>query len=770
MSAKPHHLAWTIALPWAPAEPQTNKIAAQIATTDDIGVPLGGIGSGTVSRGLHGGFTRWNIKAGQTHHFEQPENCFSFWQEGLPPRALRKSAEDNAGEIWPCDPTGVNSALYPKAWHSYDSGPVMLVLEQLSPVVPELAADCDLPVGVFRAHLTNTSETPRHAAVMFSFNNLVGWFQGFNGAGHPGGVSGQHNETVDDDTLNGILMSRDTSGPLREGGGQMMIAARRANDIEISLCAAFDMRREGHALWQQFAEDGRISAIGDQWVSGGGFSEFPAPRHSAAISACTKLAPGEERVIDFCLVFDLPLISSGQGRDWHRHYCKSWGKNGESAQAIGAHALKNADDWSATIDRFHDAAGERLSLPDDAAGLAINELYFLSDGQTVWTAPQGKEPARFGLIECPDYPLYDTMDLWVYAAAAVADLFPDIAASVTREYGYWIDISDTDKRLHLRSSNRFARHLEGMVPHDLGAPNADPFKSSNDYVYQESNRWKDLNAMFVICAWRDIRKAPELASGLQPAVSQTMQALAAFDRDGDGMIENDGIPDQTFDNVPMKGISAYCGGLWLAALRAAAQISDQAADGEMAARWRGLSKTAEPVFQQALWTGAYYRVDTDGKFGDAVFAEQLYGPMTARLLGLGDVIEPEFAVRALKTVFERNFLDAGQGRGLVAVTSPHHNSALYAPKGEEGLQWDEILIGFNYSFATALRVYGLEEECRQLLGALAKELGPTRGLHFKTPAAIVPGKPLFRAQMNMRPLGIWALAEAADYLNGNSQP
>ena len=102
----------------------------------------------------------------------------------------------------------------------------------------------------------------------------------------------------------------------------------------------------------------------------------------------------------------------------------------------------------------------------------------------------------------------------------------------------------------------------------------------------------------------------------------------------------------------------------------------------------------------------------------------------------------------------------------MAITSAAHSSELYAPKGEEGLQWDEMLVGFNYSFAAQLRVFGMEEECRTLMVALARELGPQRGLHFRTPAALHPTKPLFRAQMNLRPLGIWALALAADYRNG----
>ena len=50
-----------------------------------------------------------------------------------------------------------------------------------------------------------------------------------------------------------------------------------------------------------------------------------------------------------------------------------------------------------------------------------------------------------------------------------------------------------------------------------------------------------------------------------PACRQALTALQEYDRDGDGLIENDGFPDQTYDIWTMKGPSAYSGGLWLAA-------------------------------------------------------------------------------------------------------------------------------------------------------------------------------------------------------------
>ncbi len=768
MPARANPYAWKVALPWQPSEPQSRKIDRQLDSHHDLGVPVGGIGSGAISRGPMGGFNRWTIKAGQVDYFSQDVNGFAVWQRpaggSASARALRPGG---AIPGWRFDPEGEYAALFPKAWHSYQEGDLSLIIEQLSPVVPDLETDADLPVGLFRAHLRNAADTPLEAAVMFSFANLVGWFAGFRGVGHPGGVAGQRNEAADSDLCAGILMTRETAGPFDEGDGQILLGVMKDDGIEITRCPAFDADREGEALWQGFAADGRVSAPGDGWCSGGGFSEFPAAQPSGAIAARATLKPSETRVIDFCLVFDLPVIRFGQGRRWRRHYTARWGGGGNSAQAIADHALQHAQTWSDEIDRFHDAALSRLDLPDAAAHLPFNELYLLTDGLTVWTAPERDHPAHFGLIECPDYPLYNTLDLWVYAAAAVSELFPSLAQAVVTDYAIEVPKDDPEIRFHLKSTARMPRQRAGMLPHDLGAPNADPFIRANDYVYQDSSLWKDLNAMFAVTAWRAARtENAGYAASLLPAVSRAMDALSRFDRDGDGLIENDGFPDQTFDNVPMRGISAYCGGLWLSALRATAALAEKARDPVAAKRWRAMSATAEPAFEDALWAGTHFRVDSDGTFRDAVFAEQMYGPATARMLGLGDTVDPDKARTALATIYRRNFIEAGAGRGLVAITSAAHSSELYAPKGEEGLQWDEILVGFNYSFAAQLRVFGMEEECRTLMAALARELGPQRGLHFRTPAALHPTKPLFRAQMNLRPLGIWALALAADYRNG----
>ena len=49
-----------------------------------------------------------------------------------------------------------------------------------------------------------------------------------------------------------------------------------------------------------------------------------------------------------------------------------------------------------------------------------------------------------------------------------------------------------------------------------------------------------------------------------PKIEMVMEkALKTQDADGDGMIENSGQADQTYDAWRVKGVSSYCGGLWL---------------------------------------------------------------------------------------------------------------------------------------------------------------------------------------------------------------
>ena len=137
------------------------------------------------------------------------------------------------------------------------------------------------------------------------------------------------------------------------------------------------------------------------------------------------------------------------------------------------------------------------------------------------------------------------------------------------------------------------RKAKGAVPHDLGVPNEDPFKQINQFSWQDTNGWKDLNPKFVLLVYRDfvLSGASDTAflKYTWPAVQESIAYLKQFDTNGDGIPENQGYPDQTYDEWVVRGESAYCGGLWLASLRAAEEIAKKLGDTKAASDYQHYS-------------------------------------------------------------------------------------------------------------------------------------------------------------------------------------
>ena len=117
-----------------------------------------------------------------------------------------------------------------------------------------------------------------------------------------------------------------------------------------------------------------------------------------------------------------------------------------------------------------------------------------------------------------------------------------------------------------------------------------------------------------------------------------MEHLKQYDTNGDGLIENGGFPDQTYDDWIATGESAYTGSLYLAALKATARMADKLGEAETAKEYDALEQRAADAYVKNLWTGTYFRYAVQGQDTEAVMAEQLAGQWYAGLTGLGDLV------------------------------------------------------------------------------------------------------------------------------------
>jgi non-lysosomal glucosylceramidase len=277
--------------------------------------------------------------------------------------------------------------------------------------------------------------------------------------------------------------------------------------------------------------------------------------------------------------------------------------------------------------------------------------------------------------------------------------------------------------------------------------------------------WKDLGCDFVLQVYRDYlftgSNDIEFLADCWNAIVQTLDYVKDFDKDGDGIPENSGAPDQTFDDWRLLGVSAYCGGLWLAALEAAIAISDilikyptdkhdskEFADQKSV--YESWLKQSRSIYEEKLWNGQYYRLDSESG-SDVVMADQLCGQFYARLLSLPDIVSGDRAFSALQTVYDTCFLKFHNGKfgaanGLRLDGSPEN------PQGTHPL---EVWTGINFGLAAFMVQMKMKDEAFSLTQAVVQQIYDN-GLQFRTPEAITASG-TFRASTYLRAMAIWAI-------------
>ncbi len=719
------------------------------------GVPIGGLGSGSIGRTPRGDFARWHLEVG-THRFETIPACqFSvfFAAGGRSGAHVLSTIRPETPRAWPFDlPAGAGTyhALFPNAWFEYawDELPVRLVQRQLSPVIPGNDRESTYPVGLFEWHVENPGPEPVTVGLMFTWQNLVGRWAGRDALG------GNVNRAARRDGLRGIVLAGPDDAAAEPWAGSFAIASGEEPGVDLSVRGRF-VAADGADVWADFAADGRLDDLDDPTPS------RPGEPIGAALAATFELAPGEARTVPFALAWDFPVVEFGSGRRWHPRYTRFFGASGTAAWEIAAEGLARREEWQAAIDGWRAPILADPARPDWYKAALFNELYYLVDGGTFWAAEEidGSEPADtgpFALLECFDYPFYNTLDVYFYASFALVSLWPDLARRVVRDFIRTVAVDDPEVVPVYATGGQAVRKVAGALPHDVGGPADDPFVKLNHYHLQDVNRWKDLNCKFVLLAWQAVALLGDeaLARDAWPAVVTALRHLAAFDRDGDGLPEHDGVADQTYDTWPMLGPSAYGGSLWLASLRAAIAMGERAGDDAMVAWLRDTLQRAEPAFEAALWTGSHYRYDAGGDAsGDSIMADQLAGQWWADATGLGDLVPSEHARRALTTVFEHNVLRFGDGH-MGAVNGVRRDGTV----DDSSEQSQESWVGTSYALAAFMLHRGLDREAWHTASGVDRVV-EERGYRFRTPEAYdAAGN--FRATLYLRPLAIWAIEHA----------
>ncbi len=722
------------------------------------GLPLGGLGAGAIGRTYRGDFARWHLDLG-SHRFESlPANQFSVFvaQNGQSQaHVLSTHHRPDVLPEWNWDmPPGAGTyyALFPKAWfvYNWDTLPVRLSQMQFSPVLPGNYRESSYPVGIFEWTVENPTEAPLTLGLMLSWQNMVGW--GWN----KDLEGGNYNYAAEKDGLTGVVFSRPGETVTEEWDGSFAVVAPQQPGLAVSYRSRFPLTGGGET-WADFAADGRLDNLDDQTPAA------PGEQIAGALAVTVDLQPGESRVIPLALAWDLPMTQFDAGAKWYKRYTRFYGASGRQAWTIAADALAAYPEWKSAIDLWQQPILQDARRPDWFKTALFNELYYLVDGGTVWENGRvGGEPPADGLggfayLESVDYPYYNTFDVHFYASFALAELWPELQKRLMRDFAAAIPAGDpADTHQLLSTGETVVRKVPGAVPHDLGSPREDPWGRVNAFNYRDTNNWKDLNSKFVLQLWRDYVFTGDLAlvQELWPAVVQALDYLHGFDRDGDGLPEHDGLPDQTYDNWVMSGPGAYSGSLWLAALEAAIKMGGLMGASDQVALYQAWLDSGQAAFEARLWNGRYYNFDaSQGPHSDSIMADQLAGQWYAETTGLPPVVPPEHAISALQTIYDYNVRQFAGGE-MGAVNGMRPDGTVDTSSNQS----QEVWTGVNYALAAAMLQAGLDEQAWATAWGVYN-VTYNGGFWFRTPEAYRSDRS-YRAGMYMRPLSIWAIEHA----------
>uniref|UniRef100_A0A2K5I459 Non-lysosomal glucosylceramidase n=1 Tax=Colobus angolensis palliatus TaxID=336983 RepID=A0A2K5I459_COLAP len=701
------------------------------------GCPLGGIGGGTITRGWRGQFCRWQLNPGMYQHWTVIADQFTV--------CLRREGQTVYQQVlslehpsvlcswnWGlCGYFAFYHALYPQAWTVYQlpGQNVTLTCRQITPILPHDYQDSSLPVGVFVWDVENEGDEALDVFIMFSMRNGLG--------GGDDALGGLWNEPFclehGRETVQGLLLHH----PTLPNPYTMAVAARVTADTTVTHITAFDPDSTGQQVWQDLLQDGQLDSPAGQ--------STPTQKGvgiAGAVCVSSKLEPRGQCRLEFSLAWDMPRILFGaKGQVHYRRYTRFFGQDGDAAPALSHYALCRYAEWEERISAWQSPVLDDRSLPAWYKSALFNELYFLADGGTVW-------------LEGQEYRMYNTYDVHFYASFALIMLWSKLELSLQYDMALATLREDLTRRRYMMSGVMAPVKRRNVIPHDIGDPDDEPWLRVNAYLIHDTADWKDLNLKFVLQVYRDyyLMGDQNFLKDMWPVMESEMK----FDKDHNGLTENGGYADQTYDGWVTTGASAYCGGLWLAAVAVMVQMAALCGAQDIQDKFSSILHWGQEAYKRLLWDGRYYNYDSSSQpQSRSVMSDQCAGQWFLKACGLGEgeteVFPTPHVVRALQTIFELKVQAfAGGAMGTVNGMQPH------GVPDKSSVQSDEVWVGVVYGLAATMIQEGLTWEGFQTAEGCYRTVWERLGLAFQTPEAYCQQR-VFRSLDYMQPLSIWAM-------------
>lgn len=716
----------------------------------EVSMPLGGIGTGTISIGGRGDLRDWEITnrgaLGWIPGVKLVEPTIAnapffamYYQEKGEAKGKIKLLEGPIDQSkyygdWGCDVLNSGfprfsqiefDAAYPLAQVKYmdEQVPLDVKLKAFNPMIPSDVDNSSIPVAILIYQIKNRSDKPMSVAVCGMIPNFIG-MDGWGGA-----PKDNVNQFMKDDQLQGLFMySKGVDSTHVNWGTMALTTNSKAKTTYRTTWAKLGWNWTFREFVDDYGTDGELhdfiggkasvdykaSDIMEDLLNNKNRQDLATPPATLAVKE--ELAPGEEKTITFYITWHFPnrraWDTGNGGPDIVGNYYTTRYKDAmDVAQKVNAD-LPNLERRTVSFVKALCESDIPEVIKEAALFNSVNmrcqTLFRIKDGypfgfegtgSVTGTALGGQKSSGWGFGTC--------FHVWNYESA-IPFLYGDLSMKF-REVEFMK-----------------ATLPDGGMCHRVGLPlekNALSFKhfAADGQMGTLVKIYRDWqlsgNDVKLKEMWPNIKKAMSFAW------------TGPWDQNKDGVME--GSQHNTMD-INYEGPNPQMSVWYLAALKASSKMANYLGDKAFAQECDELYAKGNAWVEANLFNGEYYEHiippanDRVAQLGKGCLVDQLVGQYLAHTTGLGYVLDKGHIDTTLKSIMKYNWVSdfnnhmntfrsfaLGKESGLIMASYPH-GELLDFPFP----YYTEVMTGFEYSTAVHMIYEGQRENGLKVFSAI----------------------------------------------------
>ncbi len=695
-----------------------------------IALPLGGIGTGTVSLGGRGELRDWELMNVPAKKFSTVTtgNNAPFFALYVRPEQGETTTTLLAGPLYsheylhyegrPVNHHGLPRFAHARFEAAYPFGqvhlwdeqvPVEVVVKGFNPLVPGDADASGLPVAVLSYEVTNPTDKSLEVAVCGSIRNFIGvdgkrFHFNWKGDMVPYGEKENKNEYRNSNGLSGIYFYSNGVDKRKEAWGTMALTTQAGEGVTYRTSSVADVWSNAMLdFWDDFSADGSLVE-----------KKQTADQNPMASLAVKKtIAPHETKVFTFFLTWNFPnrkaWADTTVGNYYSQQYPDAWMAAESIVPKIPALEKKTLDFVSALL---------ASSYPEVIKEAALFNLATLRS-QTVFRLPSGHLMGWEGIMDRAGSCQGSCTHVWNYEVATPF-LFGELARSMRDvEFNY---ATKENGLMNFRAALPLAKAAAG------NAAAADGQMGCVLKIYREWQLSGDHD--FLRKNWEQVKKVLSYA-----------WVEKGWDGNRDGVME--GRQHNTMD-VDYFGPNPQMGFWYMGALKAAEKMALYMKDKAFARTCERLFTAGSRWMDENLFNGEYYehKITDPGSFeflnmedpnvkiptfqlGKGCLVDQLVGQYMAHICGLGYLGDREHIRTTLQSIMKYNYVPdfsrhfnnmrsyvMGNEAGLLMASWPKGRLKVPFP------YFAEVMTGFEYCAAVHMIYEGQTENALTCMQAI----------------------------------------------------